>query len=242
MTPPASGNDLAKPPRPCEHPAAMPAPARLFSALCLAASLSAAAPAHAQTDPRYFGQIRAELQAMGMPAQCAAASAQAGSCRVTAAGATGNPNVAPARRFVIGLDYSDVTDTVYVYIDHYATLRSDAPNAAATFRRLLEINWEMLVGRFEWAAQTGELRLSATLNTDSNFDRRAFRGVVRALLRLAERYADEVARVSGSPVGESVAAPSAPPAGGSPSAGAAPGSATLRALPSPTGAAAPGTR
>lgn len=75
----------------------------------------------------------------------------------------------------------------------------------------MEINWEMLVGRFEWSAQTGELRLSATLNTDSNFDRRAFRGVVRALLRLAERYAEEVARVSGSPVGESLAAPTGAP-------------------------------
>jgi hypothetical protein len=219
------------------------APARLLPALSLAAGLTAAtASAHAQTDPRYFGQIRAELQAMGMPAQCAAASAQAGSCRVTAAGATGNPNVAPGRRFVMGLDYSDVTDTVYVYIDHYTTLRGDAPNAAATFRRLMEINWEMLVGRFEWSAQTGELRLSATLNTDSNFDRRAFRGVVRALLRLAERYAEEVARVSGSPVGESLAAPTGAPGASVPPAGAAPGGATLRALPAPTGAAAPGTR
>ncbi len=215
---------------------------RLLPALSLAAALSAAGPsAAAQTDPRYFGQIRAELQAMGMPAQCAAASAQAGSCRVTAPGSTGNPNVAPRRRFVLGLDYSDVTDTVYVYVDHYATLRGDAPTAPAAFRRLLEINWEMLVGRFEWSAQTGELRLSATLNTDSNFDRRAFRGVVRAILRLAERYADEVARVTGSPVGESVNPAGGGPSGGpAPTGGRAPG-ATIQALPPrpPTGAAGP---
>jgi len=220
---------------------------RLLPALSLAAALgAAAAPASAQTDPRYFGQIRAELQAMGMPAQCAAASPQAGSCRVTAAGSTGNPSVAPGRRFVLGLDYSDVTDTVYVYVDHYATLRGDAPTAPAAFRRLLEINWEMLVGRFEWSAQTGELRLSTTLNTDSNFDRRAFRGVVRTMLRLAERYADEVARVTGSAVGESVAGTNnAPAAGAAPAAGGTPG-ATLRpmpaAAPAPTGAGAPGTR
>lgn len=173
-----------------------------LAASLLASALLVGATASAQNDPRYLTQLRAELQAMGYSPQCAAASPQAGSCRIRA---RAEGERAATRQFVVVFDYSDVTDTVYVYLDHYAALRGEGPELAATQRRLLEMNWEMLVGKFEWSPSQGELRLSSVLHTDSNFDRRAFRGVVRALLRLGERYADEVSRLSSSPVGEAAA-------------------------------------
>lgn len=181
----------------------------LFATTLLGAALLGGATASAQNDPRYLTQVRAELQAMGYAPQCAAASPQAGTCRVRA---RAEGERAATRQFVMVLDYSDVTDTVYVYLDHYATLRGEGPELAASQRRLMEMNWEMLVGKFEWSSASGELRLGAVMHTDSNFDRRAFRGVVRALLRLGERYADEVSRLSSSPVGET-----ATPAGPAPS-------------------------
>ncbi len=180
--------------------------------LALAAALSLAPlAASAQTDPRYFNQMRAELQAMGLAAQCAAVSAQVGACRVVASAqpVPGAPNASAARRYALVLEYSDQTDTVYVYLDRYASVRGDGPSAGAVFRRLAEMNWEMLVGKFEWSPRTGEIRLGAVINTDSNFDRRAFRGVVRALLRLGDRYAEELSHLTGAPVGE--AAPAAQP-------------------------------
>ena len=191
----------------------------VVAALSLAPSI-----ASAQTDPRYFNQMRAELQAMGLTAQCASVSAQVGACRVVAsAQATpGAPAAMNARRYALVLEYSDQTDTVYAYLDHYATLRADATNANAVFRRMSEMNWEMLVGKFEWSSRSGEVRLGAVLNTDSNFDRRAFRGVVRAVLRLGDRYAEEISHLTGAPVGETAAptapaapttAPAVPPAG-----------------------------
>lgn len=190
--------------------------------------------ADAQTDPRYFNQMRAELQAMGLTAQCAAVSAQVGACRVVASAqpAPGAPATATAtaRRYALVLEYSDQTDTVYAYLDHYATLRGDASNASAAFRRLAEMNWEMLVGKFEWSTRTGEVRLGAVLNTDSNFDRRAFRGVVRAVLRLGDRYAEEISHLSGAPVGESLPAPAAPAA---PAAPVAPGATGMTPIPTP---------
>lgn len=175
--------------------------------LALAALMLAAAPAHAQNagQPRYLTQIQAELQAMGFAPQCGAANAQAGTCSVhVTSTATGG------RRYLLVLQYDDNSDTIYTYVDHYGSIRADAPSAAQVFRRLLEMNWEMLIGRFEWSASSGEIRLSAVMNTDSNFDRRAFRGVVRSLLRLADRYADEVARITGNPVGDTSPAPATP--------------------------------
>ncbi len=204
----------------------------LVAALSLAPSL-----ASAQTDPRYFNQMRAELQAMGLNAQCASVSAQVGACRVVAsAQATpGAPAAANARRYALVLEYSDQTDTVYAYLDHYATLRADSTNANAVFRRMSEMNWEMLVGKFEWSSRTGEVRLGAVLNTDSNFDRRAFRGVVRAVLRLGDRYAEEISHLTGAPVGETAAPASAPTAPTAPAAPSAPpaGAQGMTAIPSP---------
>ena len=88
--------------------------------------------------------------------------------------------------------YSDDSDTVYVYVEHYLMLPPEAPQTTATLRRLMELNWELLVGKFEWNPRTGEVRLSAVLNTDSNFDRRAFRSIVHALDSVAARYYREL--------------------------------------------------
>ena len=164
--------------------------ARLALPLTLALSLAPSL-ASAQTDPRYLAPMRAELQAMGITAQCVAVNPQVGACRAvtSAQAAPGSPVNAAARRYSLVLEYSDQTDTVYAYLDHYATLRADATNANAVFRRMSEMNWEMLVGKFEWSSRSGEVRLGAVLNTDSNFDRRAFRGVVRAVLRLGPQGA-----------------------------------------------------
>ena len=160
-----------------------------------------------QSEPRYLPQVRTELQAMGYTAQCAPVSAAVGTCRVEHVGAQPGAGSAAGRRFELVVEYSDVTDTVYFYLSRYATLRVDQPNATSAFRRVAEMNWEMLVGKFEWNSSSGDLRLGAVLQTDSNFDRRAFRGVVRALLRLGDRYADEVGRLTGGTVGEAPAVP-----------------------------------
>ena len=59
----------------------------------------------------------------------------------------------------------------------------------------MELNWQMLLGKFEWDPTDGEVRLAMILNTDSNFDRRAFRSAVRDIVQVADRYHAELARV-----------------------------------------------
>lgn len=208
--------------------------AALLRGLALAASLALAPRASfAQTAPRYLAQMQAELQAMGLAPQCVAAGPQAAGCTVRASAPRVEGSPAPTRRFLMQLRYDDATDTIYAYADHYATVRADSADAPRIFRRLLELNWEMLVGKFEWSPSSGEVRLSAVLNTDSNFDRRAFRGVVRSLLRLAERHADELSRLTGNAVGEPIGAAAAPSAAPSRAPSAAP---------APSATAAPSAR
>ncbi|MDP3279359.1 MAG: hypothetical protein Q8Q09_29480 [Deltaproteobacteria bacterium] len=189
---------------------------RIPLAFALAACTSlASAPALAQQQPRYMAQIQAELQAMNLAPQCTSTTPAIATCTVRAQppgpdGRTPNPT---ARRFVITVLYSDDSDTVYAYIERYAMLRADAANAGQVTRRLLEINWETLVAKLELAPLTGEIRMSTTLSTDSNFDRRAFRSAIRSLVRVADRYAGELSQLTQSPIGETpTTAPSAPAA------------------------------
>jgi hypothetical protein len=170
------------------------------------------ATASAQAQPRYLAQMQAELQAMGLSPQCAPTSGTVGACsiRTQAPGPDGRTPNATARRFVLSMTYDDGSDTIYFYIERYAALRADSANVAQVTRRLLEINWESLSSKLEWSPASGEVRLSALLHTDSNFDRRAFRSVVRSVLRVADRYATELSQLTGSPVGEAPTPPLAP--------------------------------
>ncbi|MBL8681426.1 MAG: hypothetical protein JNK05_19770 [Myxococcales bacterium] len=176
-----------------------------------AAIVATASGASAQAQPRYLAQMQAELQVMGLAAQCSPTSATVGACsfRGQAPGPDGRTANPTARQFVVAMTYDDGSDTIYVYVERYATLRADAANVAQASRRLLEINWETLSAKMEWSPTSGEVRLSALLHTDSNFDRRAFRSVVRSVLRVADRYAAELSQLTGGPVGEAPRAPTA---------------------------------
>jgi hypothetical protein len=140
--------------------------------------------------PRYLAAMRDELSAMGITdAACEATDSQRAHCRLTREGSTTN------RAYEMHLAYSDVTDTIYAYVDRYLVAASDGAHTDPLMRRLMELNWTMLLGKFEWDPTDGEVRLAMVMNTDSNFDRRAFRSTVRALTALADRYEGELTRL-----------------------------------------------
>jgi hypothetical protein len=151
--------------------------------------LALAAVAFAQDAPpaaRYAANMEAELRQLGIDAQCASEPQSRHHCRYA------RPSSADRGDLSLHAVYSDESDTVYFYVERYLVVPSDHARAAAVLRRLMELNWQLLVGKFEWNPRTGEVRLSATLNTDSNFDRRAFRSIVRALDTIAARYGAEL--------------------------------------------------
>lgn len=151
---------------------------------CLA--LGAAAAAQTDAAPRYAQPIADELARMGIAAECRIEAGQRQHCSFRRA--------APGSSLPLTwrVEYSDQNDTIYAYAERYLTVPSDHPQVSALLRRLMELNWELLIGKFEWNARSGEVRLSATLHTDSNFDRRALRSVLRSLEAVAARYASEL--------------------------------------------------
>ena len=133
--------------------------------------------------PRYLAAMQRELSAMRVRgASCEAVDPQRGRCSFTARGIT------TGREFPVHIIYSDRTDTMYLYIERFLVAPPDGESTPAVLRRLMELNWSLLLGKFEWNSTDGEVRLAMIINTDSNFDRRAFRSAVRGIGQLADRY------------------------------------------------------
>jgi hypothetical protein len=165
-------------------------PSSILVSLLLVASAAPVA-AQASAAPRYANAVEQELQSMGLQPSCTSEPKARYHCTYTARATLHGEKLAAHAV------YSDDTDTVYFYIEHYLTLPPDGAKTAAVLRRLMELNWELLVGKLEWDPRSGEVRLSAVLSTDSNFDRRAFRSIVHALELIAARYDRELRALAG---------------------------------------------
>jgi hypothetical protein len=180
--------------------------AALLASLLTAPAVFAQAPptAASATQPRYLQAMERELRALELDPLCSSESAAHGRCEVRV-GTAGTG-------FALQLVYSDETDTIYAYVPALLVALPDAASTPALLRRLAELNWELLLGKLEWNAASGEVRLSMVLNTDSNLDRRAFRSMVRNLARLAERLGPELRRISApAPSTPAVRPPPTPP-------------------------------
>lgn len=140
----------------------------------------------------YMPAIRQELARLDVTANCDDAT---GTCFFTRKlGADG-------RTFEFGIRYCRTTETVYVYIDRFLELESPDGPSAELARRLLELNRRMVTAKLEWDRPTNSIRLSVVINTDSNFDRRAFRSQLKGLIANAERLWPELAALA-RPVAE----------------------------------------
>jgi hypothetical protein len=163
-----------------------------MKALLVFALIAWPALAHGQLDPRYAQQLADELSALELEPQCSARSATAFHCSYAARSSL------ERRDLTAHAHYDDTTDTVYLYIP-LLTIADTAKSLPSLLHRAMELNWELLGAKLEWSAQSGELRLSAVLHTDSNFDRRAFRSLVRALDRLTLRYSVQLRQLADAP-------------------------------------------
>jgi len=145
--------------------------------------------AEAADVPRYLPAMREVLAAMELAPECETLSATRARCSVR------HVDAEALREIVLTLVYSDVTDTIYLFVPR---LTRSAPEDAGTrplLRRLMELNYRLLGPKLEWDPATGEVRLSAVLHTDSNLDRRALRSLVHTLLAVADRYQPELTRI-----------------------------------------------
>ena len=128
------------------------------------------------SQPRYLPAVRQELERLELAPDCQSEGRARARCVVRL-------DADRELRVVV----SEETQTVYVALPDLGVIAPDGPDTDARLRRLAELDWDLLGSKLEWDPHSGAVRLSAVLRTDSNFDRQAFRVVVRALTAHARR-------------------------------------------------------
>jgi hypothetical protein len=159
-----------------------------LSALLWVLAIAASAQGQPETpdEPRYLRAVRQELQRVRAEATCEAEGRARGRCLFDHAAAEGDG------RWPVRVVVSEQANTVTLVVTELGTIPPDDPSADERLRRLAELNWALNGLHLEWDPRTGAVRLSAVQRTDTNFDRRAFRVLLRLLLFQAERLAPQL--------------------------------------------------
>jgi len=147
---------------------------------------SASAQSEGPEEPRYLRAVRQELERVGAEAICESEGRARARCRLEHRATEGD------RRWPVQVVISEQAETVTLVVLAIARFPPDEPTTERRLRHLAELNWGLHGAQLEWDPRTGVVRLSAVQRTDSNFDRRAFRVLLRLLLSQAERLTPQL--------------------------------------------------
>ncbi len=149
---------------------------RALSLMILTASLTVAA--RDISEPGYMTAIRQEIARLNIDAVC---DDRAGTCVfATTIGEEGST-------LDVTIRLGSATHTVYIYIERFMEIDTPKGPGLELARLLLAYNRQMVTSKLEWDESTATIRISVVLNTDSNFDRKAFRSQLLGMLSNARR-------------------------------------------------------
>ena len=81
----------------------------------------------------------------------------------------------------------DPRKIVYTAVNRIMTVPNVHPRKYALLQRLMELNWELLIGKYEWDKSDGEVRLSYTFSTENGLGYDAFAACFQLLVLTADR-------------------------------------------------------
>lgn len=91
-------------------------------------------------------------------------------------------------------------ELVYLYLNRYIVAPPDHPKIDTILRTLMDYNWRVNVGKFEWDKTDGEVRLSQIFTTENGLGFEAFEAIYFALCRLGDQLWPDLKRmVDGEP-------------------------------------------
>ena len=129
-------------------------------------------------DPGYMTVIRQEITRLNIDAVC---DDRAGTCVFATTLGEEGPTLD------VTIRTSSATRTVYIYIERFMEIDTPKGPGLELARLLLAYNRQMVTSKLEWDESTATIRISVVLNTDSNFDRKAFRSQLLGVLSNARR-------------------------------------------------------
>ena len=95
------------------------------------------------------------------------------------------------------------TQLVYLFLNRYLMAPQNSRTLPRVLRALMERNWDLNIGKFEWDKSDGEVRLSYTFTTENGVGFEAFEAIVLTLVGTGDRlYPDLKKVVDGKPANE----------------------------------------
>jgi hypothetical protein len=85
---------------------------------------------------------------------------------------------------------------VYIYLNRYLLVPKDHPKKSEILQILMEQNWKLNVGRYEWDPEDGEVRFSYTFSTENGVGFELFEAVVKTLLGTGDRSWPELSNLA----------------------------------------------
>lgn len=89
----------------------------------------------------------------------------------------------------------DERKVVYVCVNRLLYCPVSQPRHALMMQRLMELNWKLLVGKYEWDKADGEVRLSYTFSTENGLGYEAFTACFQALVMTADQHYPELMKL-----------------------------------------------
>lgn len=88
---------------------------------------------------------------------------------------------------------------VYLFLNRYIVAPENHPNLQAILRALMEYNWRLNVGKFEWDKTDGEVRYSFVFTTENGVGFEAFEAIYNALAKTGDDLWPELSKLAELP-------------------------------------------
>jgi hypothetical protein len=108
-----------------------------------------------------------------------------GTCRVVGANELRSEARAAGTTYPVLVKVDPARFLVYLALDDFFPLKAADPARGRVVDRMATLNYEMAVGKLEWDAEGGQVRLSHSFSTEDGLGYRTFSGVLATLLSSA---------------------------------------------------------
>ena len=85
---------------------------------------------------------------------------------------------------------------VYLFLNRYLVAPKDHPNLEAVLQALMDQNWKLNIGKYEWDNTDGEIRLSYCFTTENGVGFEAFEAIVLTLVQTGDRLWPELKKLT----------------------------------------------
>jgi len=76
---------------------------------------------------------------------------------------------------------------VYLFLNRYLSAPANSANVGKVLQALMEQNWNLNIGKFEWDPSDGEIRYSYCFTTENGIGFEAFEAIVQTLAQTGDR-------------------------------------------------------